>query len=66
MNQIKIAVEDYVRRREQMGPRKAAVHVIQEYGITAGELAEALRTEHQLLKDERALPVAPVGARRQD
>ena len=51
------AAEDYVIRREQMGARKAAAHVIQEFGVTSHELSAYL-AEHRLLLQQQRL-VAP-------
>ena len=48
---IREAVIAYCKRRGQMGSRKAAAHVMQEYGVTSSELAEALADERLRLID---------------
>lgn len=48
-DQIREAVIDYCRRRGQMGPRKAAAHVMQTFGITSSQLSAALADEKLLL-----------------
>lgn len=49
---IKLAAEDYLTRREQMGSRKAAAHTLQEFGVTSHELTAYL-AEHGLLLSQR-------------
>lgn len=39
----------YARKRGQMGARKAAAHVMQEYGVTSSELSAALADRRLLL-----------------
>lgn len=39
---LREACIDYLKRRGQMGSRKAAAHVIHEFGVTAWELSEYL------------------------
>lgn len=46
---IENAVNDYVERRTQMSSRKAAAHVMQTWGVSSLELAEALRNRGLLL-----------------
>jgi hypothetical protein len=50
---IKNAAESYLSRREQMGPRKAAAHVIQEFGVTSHELSAYLAANGLLLRQHR-------------
>jgi hypothetical protein len=40
---------EYVGKREQMGARKAAAHVMQQFGVTSSELSAALADEGLLL-----------------
>jgi hypothetical protein len=52
---IREAVIDYYKRRGQMGARKAAAHVMQEYGVTAAEIGKAVA-------EDRLLYVKPTDA----
>lgn len=44
------AAAAYAAKREQVGPRKAAAHVIQEFGVTASQLSAAVAKRGLLLK----------------
>jgi hypothetical protein len=46
---LREACDEYVRKRGQMGTRKAAAHVMHTYGITSSELSAALSDRGLLL-----------------
>lgn len=46
------AANEYLDKREQMGARKAAAHVMQKYGVTSSQLSEYLRDHGMLLKQQ--------------
>lgn len=51
---LELAIQDYLAKREQMGARKAAAHVIQTHGVTTSELSQALAERGLLLKQRPA------------
>lgn len=49
MDNLKRAADDYIVKRDQLGSRKAAAHIIQTYGVTATELSAFLSEQGMLL-----------------
>lgn len=47
---LKMAVEHYLRLREQLGARPAAQHVCQRYGVDPLTLTQAVRDAGALLR----------------
>ena len=58
MDALKLAADAYIAKREQLGPRKAAAHIIQTYGVSASDLSQYLNTHGLLLvqNERRATP----------
>ena len=50
---LREACIEYVRKRGQMGTRKAAAHVMQQFGVTSTELSRALADRELLLAQNR-------------
>jgi hypothetical protein len=46
------AAAEYLEKRDQLGARKAAAHVMQTYGVTSLALSERLRANGQLLSQQ--------------
>lgn len=47
------AANEYLDKREQMGARKAAAHVMRKYGVTSLALSEHLRDRGKLLNQQQ-------------
>ena len=58
MENINHAVDEYLIKREQLGARKAAAHVIQTFGVTALDLSNVLNERGLLLvqQERRSRP----------